>query len=83
MGVRIPQGANPELLLAIRKPHEHRSLIVFAAAYSFFHALVMTIETVESCNHGVRRDYGDVIVAIVLGLLLLVAIPAREKAALA
>lgn len=43
----------------------------------------MTIETVESCNHGVRRDYGDVIVAIVLGLLLLVAIPAREKAALA
>ena len=60
------------LLLAIRKPHEHRSLIVFAAWYSFFHAFVMAIETIESWNHGVRRDYTDVVVAVILGLLLLV-----------
>src|SRR5438132_3913994 len=44
----------PFLLLAARKPSSHRSLIAFAAWSSLAHASVMTIQTVESWNHGIR-----------------------------
>src|ERR1700674_119418 len=51
----------PFLLLAARKPSSHRSLIAFAAWSSLAHASVMTIQTVESWNHGIRRDFTDVV----------------------
>jgi hypothetical protein len=63
------------LLLAARNPSAHRSLIIFAAFSSLFHAFVMAIETVESFSHGVHRDYGDVVIAAIFGAILLVAIP--------
>jgi hypothetical protein len=52
----------PFLLLAARKPSSHRSLIVFAACQSLVHSSVMTIQTVEALNHGVHRDFTDVVI---------------------
>jgi len=67
------------LLLAARKPSEYRSLIAFAAWQSLAHSAVMAAETVEAYSHGVRRDYADVIVAAVIGVVLLALVPARTK----
>jgi hypothetical protein len=69
------------LLLAVRNPSRHRSLIIFAAFSSLFHAVVMAVETLEAYSHGVRRDYTDVVVAAVFGLILVAAIPAKREAA--
>lgn len=57
----------PFLLLAIRNPSLHRSLISFAAWSSLAHASVMTIETVQAWNHGIHRDFTDVVLAGIVG----------------
>ena len=67
------------LLLAARRPLEHRSLIIFAAWQSLAHSAVMAIETVEAYRHGVRRDFTDVIIVGVIGVVLLALVPARTK----
>src|ERR1700733_8262134 len=67
------------LLLAARKPLEYRPLIAFAAWQSLAHSAVMAIETVEAYRHGVHRNYADVIVAAVIGVVLLLLVPARTK----
>jgi|ERR1700683_4634328 len=67
------------LLFAARKPFEYRSLIVFAAWQSLAHSAVMAIETVEAYRHGVRRNFTDVIVVGVIGVVLLLLVPARIK----
>jgi hypothetical protein len=68
------------LLLAVRNPSAHRSLIVFAAWNALFHASVMVIETVEAWRQGVHRDYTDVVIFLVIGGVLLAIIPARAAA---
>ena len=73
----IPVGVF--LLLAARRPSEHRSMIALAAWWNLSHATVMTIQTVEAWNHGVHRDFTDVIVALVLGVTLLLALPAKPE----
>lgn len=70
----------PFLLLAARKPSSHRSLIAFAAWSSLAHASVMTIQTVESWNHGIHRDFTDVVLFGVIGCLLLALSPAKQQA---
>ena len=70
----------PFLLLAARKPELHRSLIAFAAYQCLAHASVMTIQTVEAWNHGVHRNFTDVIVNLVIGVVLLVLLPAKREA---
>jgi hypothetical protein len=72
-------GLGVFLLLAMRNPSRHRSLIAFAAFSSLLHAFVMAIETVEAFSHGVRRDYTDVVVAAVFGAILIVAIPGKQE----
>jgi len=72
----------PFLLLAARKPSLHRSLIVFAACQSLVHASVMAIQTVEAWNHGVRRDFTDVVVSGVIGgILLALTLQGRKQSA--
>ena len=71
----------PFLLLAARKPSSHRSLIAFAAWSSLAHASVMTIQTVESWNHGIHRDFTDVVLFGVIGGLLLALSSAKQEAA--
>src|SRR5438270_12872847 len=51
------------LLLAVRQPSEHRSLIIFAAWHSLFHASVMAVETVEAWSHGDHHDSADVLLS--------------------
>src|SRR2546430_8730929 len=71
----------PFLLLAARKPSSHRSLIAFAAWSSLAHASVMTIQTVEAWNHGIHRDFTDVVLFGVIGGVLLALSPAKQAAA--
>jgi hypothetical protein len=68
----------PFLLLAARNPSAHRSLIVFTAWWNLAHAAVMTIETVQAWNHGVHRNFADVVIVAVIGLILLVLLPPRR-----
>ena len=70
----------PFLLLAIRNPSMHRSLISFAAWSSLAHASVMAIETVQAWNLGVRRDFTDVVITAIIGGVLLALAPAKRDA---
>src|SRR6476659_335642 len=75
----IPVGVF--LLMAARRPSEHRSMIALAAWWHISHGKVMAIQTVEAWNHGVHRNFGDVILFLVIGIVLLVLLPAKGEAA--
>ena len=66
------------LLLASRNPGAYRYVILFAAWQSLAHSAVMVVETVESYRNGIRRDFTDVIIAGIIGLVLLTLVPKRE-----
>jgi len=74
----IPVGVF--LLLAVRRPAEHRSMIALAAWWNIAHGAVMAIQTVEARMHGVHRDVTDVVVFIVIGGVLLALLPAKREA---
>lgn len=66
------------LLLAIRNPLAHRSLILFTAWSSFAHAALMgTQALLDMIEHG---ELIGVAVLIVIGVLLLALVPARQPA---
>lgn len=69
------------LLLAVKKPSMHRSLIAFAAWWSLFHATVMTVQTIEAWNRGIHRDVTDVVIAGLIGAVLLAVTPTAREAA--
>lgn len=69
------------LLLAVKKPSAHRSLIAFAAWWSLFHSTVMAVQTIEAWNRGIHRDYTDVAIAGIFGALLLAVTPTERDAA--
>lgn len=72
----IPVGVF--LLMAARKPSEHRSMIALAAWWHISHGTVMAIQTVEAWSHGVHRNFADVILFLVIGVVLLVLLPAKQ-----
>jgi uncharacterized membrane protein YraQ (UPF0718 family) len=74
----IPVGVF--LLMAARRPSEHRSMIALAAWWNISHAAVMTIQTVEAWMHDVHRNFADVIIFLVIGVVLLALLPARREA---
>ena len=74
----IPVGVF--LLVAARRPSEHRSMIALAAWWNISHGVVMAIQTVEARIHGVHRDFTDVVAVIVIGGVLLALLPARREA---
>ena len=74
----IPLGVF--LLMAARRPSEHRSMIALAAWWRISHGTVMAIQTVEAWNQGVHRSFTDVIVFLVIGVVLLVLLPAKREA---
>jgi hypothetical protein len=74
----IPAGVF--LLLAARKPSEHRSMIALAAWWNISHAVVMAIQTVQARIHGVHRNFTDVIFFVVIGVVLLALLPAKREA---
>ncbi|HEV2112655.1 MAG TPA: DUF6632 domain-containing protein [Terriglobales bacterium] len=69
------------LLLAANNPSGYRSLIVFAGWSSLLHGSVMAIQTVEAFQHGIHRDYTDVVVTAAIGAILLAAAPPKEASA--
>ena len=74
----------PFLLLAARKPSSHRLLIAFAACQCLAHASVMAVQTVEAWNHGVQRQYADVVfVGVIGGIFLALLCATREQRAVA
>jgi uncharacterized membrane-anchored protein YitT (DUF2179 family) len=77
----IPVGVF--LLLAARRPSEHRSMIALAAWWNISHSTVMAIQTVEAWSHGVHRSFIDVIIFAVIGGVLLALLPAKREAAVA
>jgi hypothetical protein len=72
----IPVGVF--LILAARKPSEHRSMIALAAWWHISHGLVMAIQTCEARIHGVHRSFADVIMFLVIGSVLLALLPAKR-----
>jgi hypothetical protein len=73
----IPAGVF--LLMAARRPAGHRSMIALVAWWNIAHGAVMAIQTVEARMHGVRRDFTDVVVFIVIGSVLLALLPAKRE----
>src|ERR1700726_684759 len=65
------------LLLAIRNPSAHRSLIAFTAWSSFAHAALMG--TQAFCNMVARGELIGVAVLIVIGIALLALAPAQPE----
>jgi hypothetical protein len=73
----IPVGVF--LIMAARRPSEHRSMIALAAWWHISHGLVMAIQTSEAWIHGVHRNFADVIVMLVIGGILLALLPAKRE----
>lgn len=73
----IPVGVS--LLVAARRPSEHRSMIALAAWWHISHGTVMAIQSVQAWIHGVHRNFTDVIVVLVIGGVLLALLPAKRK----
>src|SRR5690349_11757949 len=69
------------LLLAVKRPSEHRSLIAFAGWWSLFHATVMTVQTIQAWSRGIHRDYTDVVITGAVGVVLLAITPPKRQAA--
>ncbi len=74
----IPVGVF--LLMAVRRPAEHRSMIALAAWWHISHGTVMAIQTVEAWNHGIHRNFADVILFLGIGVVMLALLPARREA---
>src|SRR5450755_66811 len=73
----IPVGVF--LLMAARRPSKHRSMIALAAWWNISHGTVMAIQTVEAWNHGVHRNFADVIVFLVIGVVLFSASASKTR----
>ncbi len=74
----IPAGVF--LLIAARRPAEHRSMIALVAWWNIAHSVVMAIQTVEARIHGVHRGFADAVFFIVIGGALLALLPGKPKA---
>jgi hypothetical protein len=66
------------LLIAVRNPSAHRSLIAFAAWSSFAHAVAMSILGLEIASQRVGFLIGSAVL-VVIGVALIALAPARES----
>lgn len=73
----IPVGVF--LIMAARRPSEHRSMIALAAWWHISHGVVMAIQSGEAWIHGVHRNFTDVIIFLVIGSVLLALLPAKRE----
>jgi hypothetical protein len=65
------------LLIAVRNPTAHRSLIAFAAWSSFAHALTMSIQGLEIASQRVEFLIGSAVFAVI-GVALIALAPAKQ-----
>jgi hypothetical protein len=68
------------LLLAVKQPAKHRSLIAYGAWSSLAHGFTMTIQSAEAAAHGLHRKDSpwDIVIVAVIGVALLALLPAKE-----
>ena len=68
------------LLLAVKQPAKHRSLIAYGAWSSLAHAFTMTIQSAEAVAHGTHRKDSpwDIVMFVVIGVALLALLPAKQ-----
>ena len=66
------------LLIAVRNPSAHRSLIAFAAWSSFAHAVAMSILGLEIPSQRVGFLVGSAAL-VVIGVALIVLVPAKQS----
>ena len=66
------------LLIAVRNPPAHRSLIAFAAWSSFAHALVMSVLAFEMASERAGFLAGSAVL-VVIGVVLLVLAPGKPS----
>jgi hypothetical protein len=66
------------LLIAVRNPSAHRSLIAFAAWSSFAHAVAMSILGLEIPNQRVGFLVGSAVL-VIIGVALIVLAPAKQS----
>ena len=78
LSIFVPVGIF--LLMAARRPSEYRSMIALVVWWNISHGAVMAIQTVEAWTHGVHRNFIDVIIALVIGVVLLTLLPANREA---
>ena len=70
------------LLVAVKRPAKHRSLIAYAAWSSLAHAFTtLTIQSAQAAAHGMHRSDspGDIVVFGAIGVALLVLLPAKQQ----
>ena len=67
------------LLIAVRRPSQHRSMIALIGWWNIAHSTVMMVETVQTYRHNIHRNYDDVILFYVIGIVLLVLLPTKSK----
>ena len=77
MGLGVYFTLGIMLLIALRNPSAHRSLIAFAAWSSFAHASVMAIMEVRDSSW--RGDLPGIVILVVIGVALLVLAPAKQE----
>ena len=70
------------LLLAVKQPAKHRSLIAYGAWSSLAHGFTMSIQSAEAAAHGMHRKDSpqDIVIFAVIGVALLVLLPPRQTA---
>jgi len=70
------------LLLAVKQPGKHRSLIAYAAWSSLAHGFTMSIQSAEAAAQGIHRSDSpwDIVVFGVIGVALLALLPAKQPA---
>jgi hypothetical protein len=68
------------LLLAVKQPVKHRSLIAYGAWSSLAHGFTMSIQSAEAAARGMhRRDSPqDIIIFVIIGIALLALLPAKQ-----
>lgn len=77
MGLYVTLGIF--LLIAVRNPQAHRSLIAFAAWSSFAHAAVMSVLGFEIASQRTGFLIGSAVLAV-MGVVLIVLAPAKNAA---
>ena len=68
------------LLVTVKQPAKHRSLIAYGAWSSLAHAFTMTIQSAQAAARGMHRSDSpwDIVMFGAIGVALLALLPARQ-----
>ena len=80
MFLSLNTALGPCLLLAVRKPAEHRLMIFYGALSALAHAFTMTIQSFQAAARGMHRHDSpqDIVMFAIIGCVLLALMPRRQ-----